>query len=100
PAFMKDTLGLEAAHDDDAVVIGHDHVAGLHALAGTDDRNIDRAERLLDGPLRGDRLRPDRELHLLEIAHIPHARLDDEAAHAARLERAGEQLTEIARVRG
>ena len=68
----------------DAVVVGDDHVAGLIDRAGADDRHVHRAEGLLDRALRGDRPRPDREAHLGQVAHVAHAGVDDQAAHAAR----------------
>src|SRR5690606_30061193 len=49
-------LGLLARNNADAVVIGHDHIAGTDVGAGADDGHVDRAKCLLDGPLREDRL--------------------------------------------
>ena len=43
-----------------------------------------------------DRLGPDREVHLLEVAHVAHARVDDEATAAPCLGGGGEQVAEIA----
>jgi hypothetical protein len=39
---------------------------------------------VLDRALRVDRLRPDREAHLGQVAHVAHAGVDDQAAAAAR----------------
>ena len=64
--------------------------------AGADDRHVHRADRLLDGPLRRYRLRPDGELHLGEIAHVAHACLDHQALHAMCPKRARQELAEIA----
>ena len=69
---------------------------GSIAGAGADHRHVDRAERRLDRALREDRLRPDREAHLGEVAHVAHAGVDDQPAAAARLRRGGEQIAEIA----
>src|SRR5262245_29739348 len=93
---LGDGLRPIARHDTDAVVVSHDHVAGADRRAGADDRHVHRAERLLDGALRGDRLRPDGELHLGEVANVAHAGLDDQASHAVRPERSRQQLAEIA----
>src|SRR6266576_3723363 len=40
--------GFAAAHDDHAVVIGDDQVAGVDPLTGADDRRVDVAHCLLD----------------------------------------------------
>ena len=45
-------------------------------------------------------LRPDREAHLGQRRHVAHPGLDHEAQHAARRQRAGQQLAEIAGVAG
>jgi hypothetical protein len=50
--------------------------------------------------LREHRLRPDREAHLGQIAHIADAGVYDQPLAAARLRRGGEQIAEIAVLAG
>src|SRR5690606_10337065 len=96
PALTRreDLLGLTAGHDDDAVVIRDDHVARIDERAGTDDRNVHRADGRLDGALRVDRAAPNGEIDLLELAHVSAAGIDHEASNAARLIGRAEQLSE------
>jgi hypothetical protein len=65
-----------------------------------DHRNVDRAERFLDRPLREDRLRPDREPHLRKIGHVSHARIDDQTPATPRKRGSCEQIPEIAVLAG
>ena len=78
-------------HADDAVVVGHDHVARVHQRAGTDDGDVHRTDRRLDRALAADRLAPDREVHFLQSFHVAHTRVNDEGTGAARLEAGGQQ---------
>ena len=87
---------MRARHADDAVVVGHDHVARVHQRARADHRDVDRAERRLDRPLRAHRAAPDREAHLGQRLDVAAAAVDDQRARAARLERRREQLAEEA----
>src|SRR4051812_36231850 len=85
-------------HYNDAIIVGDDEIAGMNELAGADDRNVDGAKRLLDRTLGGNRLGPDREAHFRQCRHVAAAGLDHQAEHAARRQRAGQQLPEIAGV--
>ena len=67
-ALLGDRFGVDARHEYNAVVVGHDDVAGVHADAGDDNRHIDRAERRLDGALCAHAATPDREVQFLESA--------------------------------
>src|SRR5690606_19161505 len=88
--------GFGALHHAHTVVVGHDHVARLDVSAGADHRYVDAAEAGLDRALREDALRPDREVHFLEVAHVAHAGVDDQPAHTARLGAGGEEIAEVA----
>ncbi len=88
---------VEARHHDHAVVVGHDHVARVHHLLAARDGQVHVAQRLLDRAVRRDRARPDRKAHLLQIVDVAAAGVDDQPAHAARLQRGAQQLAEIAR---
>src|SRR5690606_11670123 len=92
----KHLLGLPARHDGDAVVVGDDHVPRVDERPGAHDGNVHRADRRLDRAFRVDRTAPHREVELLQLAHVAAARVDDEAANAARLVRRAEQLAEHA----
>ena len=72
------------AHDDDAVVVGDDDVAGSDVGPGAHDRRLHVARRLLDGPLGADGLGPHRESHGRQLGDVAHARVDHETAHAVR----------------
>src|SRR3954471_14533345 len=52
-ALAEHVFRRRAGHYNDAIIVGDDEVAGMNELAGADDRNIDGAERLLDGALGG-----------------------------------------------
>src|SRR5262245_32767801 len=75
-----------ARHADDAVVLGDDHVTRVDERAAANHRHVHRAERLLDRALRVDRAAPHRKAHVAEGPYVPAATVDDEPAHAARLE--------------
>ena len=85
-----------ARHDDDAVVVGHDHVARVHQRAGADHGDVDRAERGLDGALGADGPAPHGKSHLGQRLHVAAAGVDDQGARAARLEASGQQVAEEA----
>ena len=92
-------LHLLARHDAHSVVVRDDEIARMHERAGTHNRDVHAAERLLHGSLRGNVSRPDREAHRGQVPHIAYAGLDDQTLHTARLQRSREQLAEIADVR-
>ena len=83
-------------HHDDAVVVGHHHVARLDIDAGADHRNVDRAERRLDRALGRDRARPDREAHLVSAFTSRQPASMIEALDAARHQRGRQQFAEHA----
>ena len=61
---VGDLLRDRRRHDDDAVVIGDDHVARGDQRAAHTTGNVHRAERRLDRALGTDRAAPHREVHL------------------------------------
>src|SRR5665213_3392640 len=96
---VKETLGdinLPLVCAGQRVEPGDAIVAGLDALSRAHQRQVDVAERLLDGALREDGARPDGVVHLFERADVAAAGFDHGAAHAARFERAAEEIAEVA----
>src|SRR5690606_523108 len=77
--------GIGAPDHADAVVVGYDHIARLDIGAGTDHGHVDAAQAGLDRALREHALRPHREVHFVQVAHVAHASVDDQTADAARL---------------
>lgn len=96
PRLLGDLGRVALRHRHDAVVIGHDDVAGIDVDAGADHGDIDRAERRLHRALGRDRARPHRKVHLVQCPDVAAAGIDDQSLHAARLQRGCEQLAEHA----
>ena len=84
PALVEDVLGRCERHDTYAVIVGDDDIARPDGLSCADDRAVDVTDRLLDGPLREDPLRPDRETNFRQVTHVAHAGIDDQSDDAAR----------------
>lgn len=72
--LIGDLCRCGAGHHADAIVIGHDHIAGLHQRAAADDGDIDRAQGLLHRALRRDGRGPDAKAHRPQIPRVAHMR--------------------------
>ena len=90
--------GFAARDDAHPVVVGDHHVTRIYQAASADNGYIHRAQGLLYRSLGVYGLGPDGEAHGSQLAHVADAGIDDQAAHAACGERAGQELTEIARI--
>ena len=91
------TVGDDLArHDDDAVGIADDHISRDDRRAGADDGNVDAAGTVFGRPLRRHRLRPDWKTQSGDLDSVAHTGVDDQAGHALRAARFGQQLAEHA----
>src|SRR2546429_6216546 len=81
----KDFLGSGARHDDHAIVVGADNVAGLDVYAVTDQRNVGARETVMVNRGGGhDAQRKYRKPNLAELSEIANATVDHRAGISAR----------------
>src|SRR5215469_1595843 len=79
-----------------SILIGDDHVAGVHRRARADNRNVHPARSVLHGSLRVNRLRPNREIHRGQFRNVAHACVDDQPQHSVSDERSRQQFARLA----
>src|SRR6185437_1786463 len=95
-AGFGDVSRFQPGHDAYPVVVGNDHVSRVYESACADDGDVHATQSLLHGALRRNDFRPDGEAHLGEIPHVAHPGIDHERTHTMSLQRAGQELAEVA----
>src|SRR3954470_2408903 len=83
-------------HDDDAIHVGHDDIAGIDRRTGANHRDVHRTQRRLHGAAGADGAGKHREFHLGQVHHVADAAIDDQALGAAGAKTGGEQIAEEA----
>jgi hypothetical protein len=71
--------------DYDAVIVGHNNVAGANRHSGANDRDINAAERRFYRTLCRYGPRPNRKTNLLEDGDVAGTGINHQAAHTTRL---------------
>src|SRR5215831_15169840 len=79
--------GGRAGNHHHTILIGDDHVAGIHRRARADDGHVHPAWSVLHSSLCVNRLGPDGKIHGGQLGYVAHAGVDDEAEHSVNDER-------------
>src|ERR1700761_4893160 len=98
--IARHLVGQMARHHDGAVVVGHDHVAGIDRHAADTDRrlHLDRMQVRHAGRRRRSRA-IDREVELGDHRRVAHRAVAQHARHAAHLEAQRQDVAQGPRAR-